>query len=62
MEYLIKITQQESVTILQALGELPLKASLYIFGSIQRQIQEQDTKNAIPMEELEEKIKKAVEG
>ena len=59
MEYLIKITQSEAVTILQGLGEMPLKASLNIFGSIQKQIQEQDTKNAIPVSNLENNIKES---
>ena len=47
MEYTLKLTQQEIQILSTALGELPLKMSLNLFGKIQTQVQTQDAENAV---------------
>lgn len=42
MEYNIKFSQKEIQTILIALGELPLKLSLEVFGKINQTLLEQN--------------------
>lgn len=49
MEYLLKLSQQDVQVIANALAELPLKISASTFGSIQKQVQEQDAANAIDL-------------
>ena len=41
MDYTLTLTAQEVNTILAALGELPLKATLAVFGKIQEQVRSQ---------------------
>lgn len=55
MEYDLKLSQQDVQIIVGALGELPLKISAIAYANVQRQIIEQDGKNAIPLNNLEEK-------
>lgn len=52
MEYEIKLTQQELQIIYQALGELPLKFSVNLFGKFQLAQKEQDERNAKPIGEI----------
>jgi hypothetical protein len=53
MDYILKLSQQDVQVIINALGELPLKISANTFGSIQRQVQEQDAVNAIDLGKVE---------
>jgi hypothetical protein len=52
MEYEIKLTQQEIGLIYQALGELPLKMSLNLFGKLQQAVARQDEAKALPIGEV----------
>ncbi|HEX8894482.1 MAG TPA: hypothetical protein VF783_14220 [Terriglobales bacterium] len=51
MEYILKLSQQDTQLIISALAELPLKLSINVFGNIQRQVHEQDSANAIHLKE-----------
>lgn len=53
MEYALKLSQQDVQVIINALGELPLKVSANTFGSIHRQIAEQDAVNAVDLGKVE---------
>lgn len=52
MDYTLKLSQQDVQVIINALGELPLKISANTFGTIQRQVQEQDAENAINLNKV----------
>jgi hypothetical protein len=52
MDYTLKLTQQDVQTVINALGELPLKMSANVFGIIHKQVQEQDEANAIPLQDV----------
>jgi len=43
MEYTLKLSQQDIQIISQALGELPLKMVVNVFGKIQQQALEQES-------------------
>lgn len=47
MTYDLKLSQAHVQTVLQALGELPLKLSLNVFAAIQEQVAKQDEASAI---------------
>lgn len=51
MEYDLKLSQQHVQTVLQALGELPLKLTLNTFAAIQEQVSKQDEENAVEVVE-----------
>ena len=51
MEYDLKLSQAHVQTVLQALGELPLKISLAAFAAVQEQVSKQDTQNALELKE-----------
>jgi len=51
MTYNINLTQQEIGLIFQALGELPLKASINLFGKIQAEVQRQEEAGAAELGE-----------
>jgi hypothetical protein len=55
MEYEIKLPQADMLVIIQALGELPLKVAVNVFGKIHAQMQAQDAANAVPLSSLQEK-------
>lgn len=46
MEYDLKLPQADLLVIIQALGELPLKVSVNVFGKVHAQMQAQDIANA----------------
>lgn len=52
MEYNLKLSQQEIQIISAALGELPLKVSIALFGKIQQQVINIDNEKSIPVENL----------
>jgi hypothetical protein len=56
MEYELKLSQQDVLTIIQALGELPMKTVLNTFGKVQMQMQQQDAANAIPIADIEKQL------
>lgn len=56
MEYDIKLTQQELNLIYQALGELPLKMSINLFGRLTQEQQKQDKEKAIPIEDIAKQL------
>lgn len=45
-KYAFEFSQSEVIQLQQALGELPLKASLQLFARLQQTIQETDAKTA----------------
>lgn len=47
--YTLKLSQQEVQLVISALGELPLKIAAATYGSIERQVIEQDAANAIEL-------------
>jgi hypothetical protein len=47
MEYTLILTQQDAQIIVNGLGELPLKVAANTFAKLQKQIAEQDEKNAV---------------
>ncbi len=47
MNYDLKLSQADVAVITQALGELPLKATLNTFAKLQQQVAEQDAANAL---------------
>ena len=49
MEYTLKLTQQQVQLLMVALGDVPLKHSLGTFTSIEKQVAEQDEKNALKL-------------
>ena len=53
MEYTVTFTQQEIQLINMALGELPMKMTLNLFGKIQQEIKRQDDVQAVPIAEIE---------
>ena len=52
MEYTITFTQQEIQLISMALGELPMKMTLNLFGKIQQEVKRQDDSQAVPVANL----------
>jgi hypothetical protein len=53
MNYKIELSQQEVQLIYQALGELPMKMVLNLFGKIQQEVLKQDTSKAVPIQSLD---------
>lgn len=49
MDYSLTLSQADVILILNALGELPLKASLQTFGKVQSQMQAIDQANAMKL-------------
>lgn len=62
MEYDIKLSQAATQLVLQALGEIPLKHSLPIFAAVQKQIQEQDAKAAVPISNIQPQAAEPSDG
>lgn len=52
MEYNIILNQQDVQAIVNGLGELPLKVAANTFAKLQKQIAEQDEKQALSAEQL----------
>lgn len=53
MDYKITLNQQELQIVYAALGELPMKVSINLFGKLQQEQQKQDKANAVPVESLD---------
>jgi hypothetical protein len=50
MEYTLTLTQQDVQIIINGLGELPLKVAANTFAKLQKQVAEQDDKNAVSLQ------------
>jgi hypothetical protein len=48
MDYTVKLSANDVQLIFQALGELPLKASLNTFGQLQSQVAQQESASTQP--------------
>jgi hypothetical protein len=51
MEYDLKLSQQHVQTVLQALGELPLKFAVNVFAVINEQVARQDEERAVSIKD-----------
>lgn len=62
MNYKFTFSQQELQTLSMALGELPLKLSLALFGKLQQGVAKQDAEQAVPLADIQRQFDAAVDA